>query len=127
VNEAALAWIDTARYHLETAEAVLAAKRYLHVGFVCHLVMETTLKAVLAGRGEDPPKSHRLRLLAESGGLYGQMDENQRRFLDLLEPLNIESRYPSDLGQVLAGLTEERCRQIVAQTREFHEWISGKF
>lgn len=38
-------WIETAEYDLKTAEAMLETKRFLWVGFMCHLVIEKMLKA----------------------------------------------------------------------------------
>jgi hypothetical protein len=41
-------WIDLARYDLGAAKAMLKAKQRLYVGFLCHLVIEKTLKAYWA-------------------------------------------------------------------------------
>lgn len=40
-------WLDIANYDLETAEAMLQSKRYLYVGFMCHQVVEKSIKAYL--------------------------------------------------------------------------------
>jgi len=41
-------WIEIAEYDLETAHAMQKTGRFLYVGFMCHLVAEKTLKAVIA-------------------------------------------------------------------------------
>ena len=40
MNENTTYWIGIADYDLETAKAMFASKRYLHVGFMCHHVIE---------------------------------------------------------------------------------------
>lgn len=44
---------------------------------------------------EVPLKIHSLSRLAERTGLDKQLSEEQLDFIDKLEPLNIEDRYPS--------------------------------
>lgn len=38
-------WMEMADYDFDTAKAMLATKRYLYVGFMCHQVVEKMLKA----------------------------------------------------------------------------------
>jgi HEPN domain-containing protein len=45
MNEKSTYWIEIADYDFETAKAMLASKRYLYVGFMCHQVIEKTIKA----------------------------------------------------------------------------------
>lgn len=40
-------WIELADYDLKTAKAMLDTKRFLYVGFMCHQVIEKTLKGYL--------------------------------------------------------------------------------
>ena len=44
----------------------------------------------------------------------------------MLEPLNIETRYPSYKEQLFKSLTEERCNAILEKTRILQEWIKEK-
>jgi len=100
-------WVETAEYDLETARAMLQTKRYLYVGFICHLVIEKMLKACYADAGRGiPPKIHNLRKLATMTGIYDRMSSEQRDFIDRLEPLNIEARYPAHKEAVAASLNE---------------------
>ena len=116
-------WLEIAEYDLETAQVMFDGGRYLYVGFMCHQVIEKALKAAVANAGGFPPKSHRLRALAELAGLYDNMNEDQRHFLNLLEPLNIEARYPSEKSRISSELNANRCRSIMKQTQEVYEWI----
>jgi len=51
-------WINIADYDLGTAEDLYTSKRWLYVAFMCHQVIEKTLKAYWnAVRDDDPPLS----------------------------------------------------------------------
>lgn len=119
-------WIDLAEYDLETAKAMFDTKRYLYVGFMCHQTIEKGLKAVIAETGEFPPKVHNLIELSKKALLYDVFSENQKDFIMELNPLNIESRYPSYVGKINAILTETKCIEIVFKTRELLKWIETK-
>ncbi len=58
-------WIDTAQYDMDTADVMLETNRYLYVGFMCHQVIEKSIKAVIASNGVFPPKLHNLMMLSE--------------------------------------------------------------
>jgi len=42
-----------------------------------------------------PPYTHRLIRLAEESGIYKKMNDEQKDFIDIIMPLNIEARYPT--------------------------------
>lgn len=116
-------WIDIAEYDLETAKAMLATKRFLYVGFMCHQTIEKGLKAVIADTGEFPPKTHNLLLLSERAGLKEHFVEQQVRFILDLNPLNIESRYPKYRDKINSMLTPEICRELIEKTEDLFVWI----
>ena len=122
MNDKTSYWLELAEYDLETARAMLQTGRYLYVGFMCHQVVEKALKAVIAAKGEFPPKIHRLRRLAELGNVYDRMNNEQRSFLDMLEPLNLEGRYPGDINQLAAEFNPDRCVSIINETGELLAW-----
>lgn len=120
-------WIDIAKYDLDTAKAMNDSKRYLYVGFMCHQVMEKALKAYYVSHMDNnPPYTHNLTLLAEKSGIYDKMTDEQKDFLDFLEPLNIEARYPTTKEKLLAILNDEKCRELVDRTEGELEWIMKK-
>lgn len=47
--------------------------------------------------------------------------------IDILEPLNIEARYPSQKDRLFAELTEEKCILILSETEVLYRWILAKF
>lgn len=120
-------WIDLAQYDLETAKAMNSTHRYLYVGFMCHQVMEKAFKAFFCKQFKKmPPFTHNLSLLAEKSGLYGEMSEEQKNFLDFLEPLNIEARYPTQKAKLLALLGEGRCNDMISKTENELKWLMTK-
>lgn len=81
-------------------------KRFLYVGFMCHQTIEKIFKALYFRLiGETPPLSHSLSYLAKKGGFYEEFEESQKLFLDQIEPLNIEARYPSQKERFFKSLT----------------------
>lgn len=76
---------------------------------------------------EEPPlKIHSLSRLAEKSGLDKAMSEEQTEFVDELEPLNIEARYPSYKERLMKSLTADRCENLIEQTDKLRTWIKSK-
>ena len=120
-------WIEMSDYDFDTAKAMLETKRYLYVAFMCHQTIEKILKAYWSKVLEEPPlKIHSLSRLAEKSGLDKDMSEEQTDFIDELEPLNIEARYPSYKERLMKSLTPERCNELIEQTDKLRIWIKSK-
>lgn len=127
MNDKVTYWIEMSDYDFDTATAMLATKRYLYVGFMCHQVIEKMLKAYWSSVLDEPPlKIHSLSRLAEKSGLDKDMSEEQLDFIDEIEPLNIEARYPSYKERLLKSLTANRCEKLITQTEELRIWIKRK-
>lgn len=126
MNEKVNYWLDLARYDLDTAKAMLDTKRYLYVGFMCHQTIEKGLKAAIAKTGVFPPKIHNLIELSKKASLYYMFSDTQKDFIMGLNPLNIESRYPSYIEKINEILTETRCIEILSNTKELLQWIEIK-
>ena len=117
-------WIDIADYDLKTAEAMCQTGRWLYVAFMCHQVIEKTLKAYWCGtQPVDPPYTHHHMRLAEGCGLYDKMSDEQKNFLDLVTNYNIEARYPEDKEALARTLTPQICRQLIDETKQLMTWI----
>ncbi len=117
-------WIELADYDIETANAMLASKRYLYVGFMAHQAVEKILKAYYVKKhGDTAPFSHSLSFLAKKSGLFEFFSEKQKDFIDTLEPLNIETRYPTHKEQLMKSMTNERCTELLKNTWELFRWI----
>jgi len=91
---------------------------------MCHQVVEKILKGYYVFvKGENPPYSHSLNYLAVQSGISDKMTEKQMGFLDLLEPLNVEARYPTNKDQLMQSLNEKRCNDIIEKTVGLYKWI----
>ena len=67
-------WLDIAHYDLISAKAMLESKRFLYVGFLCHQVVEKSLKAYFWHiKIAEPPYTHNLLLLSEKSGFDKQV------------------------------------------------------
>ena len=120
-------WIEISDYDLETAEAMFQSKRYLYVGFMCHQAIEKIFKALFTKlKTETAPFSHSLSYLAKKGEFYELFSKEQKDFIDQLEPLNIEARYPSHKERLLKSLTDKKCKEILKDTKELQQWIKVK-
>ncbi len=120
-------WIEIADYDMDTAHAMFETKRYLYVGFMCHQVIEKMLKAYWSSVLEEPPlKIHNLSRLATKSGLIEELSEENLTFIDELQPLNIEARYPEYKQELMNILTPEYCKEMLNKTSELKQWIKDK-
>ena len=118
-------WTELSEYDMKTAEAMLQSKRYLYVGFMAHQAIEKILKAYLVHVGSKTvPFSHSLSLLAKKADIYNCFSDKQKDFVDLLEPLNIKTRYPTHKQQLLENLTPGRCSEILHEARSYKNGIT---
>jgi len=117
-------WVDLSDYDLETAEAMFETKRYLYVAFMCHQVIEKIFKACYSKlKEETPPFTHKLIYLAQHGGFYDWLTEEQRDFAHEIEPFNIETRYPEYKDRLAKRLTESYCKRLIEQTKILQKWM----
>jgi len=116
-------WLDLAKEDIDVAQILLANRKLLHFGFMCHLVAEKALKAKIEHAGLAAPKIHNLIRLAELGGILDILSEEQSDLLATLNPLQIEARYPAYKQQIERILTPDHCDMILRQTEELVTWI----
>ncbi|MDR1796530.1 MAG: HEPN domain-containing protein [Clostridiales Family XIII bacterium] len=119
-------WLQIADYDFETAKAMLETRRYLYVGFMCHQTIEKALKAAIArdcADGEMPPKIHNLIKLSVLAKLDGSMSVEQQDLLAMLNPLNIEARYPEYVDGISRTLDMGVCQDLFAKTEDLLCWI----
>ena len=126
MNEKVAYWLELADYDIDTARVMLRNGKYLYVGFMCHQTIEKALKAVIAyycADNEIPPKTHDLGKLAIRSNLFDIMTDSHRIFIEYLNPLNIEASYPEYKKHLLALLTHDKCKDIIAKSEELLCWI----
>ena len=117
-------WLGIADYDLDTAEAMYSTGRWLYVAFMCHQVIEKTLKAYWCATQEDePPYIHNHKRLADGCGLYSRMSMEQKDFLNTVTTYNIEARYPESKDALARKLDKEACLFIIDNTKTLQTWI----
>ncbi len=127
MNDKVTYWMEMSDYDFDTANAMFITGRYLYVGFMCHQVIEKILKAYWSNVLEEPPlKIHSLSRLAEKSDLDKEMSDDQLDFIDELEPLNIEARYPSYKERLMRSLNTERCKELIRKTDDLRSWIKNR-
>jgi HEPN domain-containing protein len=64
---------------------------------MCHQVIEKAMKGFMlkSDLSKSIPYIHNLSRLSRQSDLNGEMNEHDKDTLDILDPLNIEARYPS--------------------------------
>lgn len=86
-------WQSGSLNDLETAEILIANKKFVHGLFFCHLSIEKILKALLVKHtAEVPPKSHNLVYLQELAKV--EVTDEQRVLMSVLMKYQLEGRYP---------------------------------
>ena len=123
-KERADKWLDIVAEDLSVAEDLYKTGHWLYVGFMCHQVIEKTLKAYwCVCRDDDPPYLHDHKKIAQGCGLYTKMSEDQLKFLDLIKPMNIEARYQEIKDEVARTLNREKTAEILDQAKQIYSWI----
>jgi HEPN domain-containing protein len=120
-------WVKLSDGDLKIAKTMLDNRYRLYTGFMCHQVIEKIFKACYEKlKNEMPPYIHNIIRLAELAGFYNSFSEEQKNFLSMMNPFNIEARYPDYKERIAKSLTDERCKQIYEQTILFQQWIKEK-
>ena len=120
-------WIELSDRDLDTAEYLSKGGYNLYAGFMCHQAVEKILKGYFTKIKEDtPPFTHDLIDLSVKTGLYDLMNDQQKAFIGVLNPLNIEARYPEYKNKMAQTMTKEITQHILTNTKELLQWTKQK-
>ena len=119
-------WLESAAHDLDAAESLFATGKYDWCLFLGHLVLEKTLKAILARKQSEkmPPKTHNLVKLAEKSLL--ELTDNQKIFLDEVNDFNLEIRYPDYKKAFYLHCTREYTTEYFNKIKEFYQWLRSR-
>ncbi|MDR2472046.1 MAG: HEPN domain-containing protein [Tannerella sp.] len=116
-------WTDLSERDLQVAEMLVNGKQFLWAGFMCHQVIEKIFKGYYTAlTDETPPFRHELDLIAKRGEFYEMLSTEHTTFLDILNPLQIEARYPAYKDRISKTLNQAVCEKIWEQTKSLHQW-----
>ena len=117
-------WLDIVAEDLSVAELLFNNGHWLYTGFMCHQVIEKTLKAYwCVCRDDDPPYLHEHERIAKGCGLYTKMNDEQKDFLEGIKRMNIEARYQESKDAIARTLNRDNTAMIFETTKQLHAWI----
>jgi HEPN domain-containing protein len=120
-------WLSLSDEDLRAGLTMLSGGHYLYVGFMCHQCIEKIFKAVYEYRINDtPPYIHDLPRLAKTGKFYDVLSEEQKQFVNAVNPLHIEAHYPEYKNRIAQTLTKKRCEYLLEETKQLQQWIKEK-
>ena len=112
-------WRDGALEVWKDVEHNIKGERIAFAMFASHLVIEKALKAhVVKNTKKFPPMIHNLISLANLAGL--ELKPEQLKLLAILNPLNIETRYPGNFGKLP---DKKQAKTIVKRTKVVLLWL----
>ena len=115
-------WVKGADSNLETAEILIANKKFLEGLFFCHLTIEKIIKAHVAKTTKDiPPRSHKLFLLLEKTNIT--ISEVNKSFLGILMQYQLEGRYPEHYPSIPSI---EQTYDYLRKTKKLLQWFKKK-
>ena len=118
-------WLKQAEYDMRTAAAMLDAKRYIYVVFMCHLAIEKALKGLYTQvLWELPPKTHNLLLLVERTGV--EMPEDLYGFIVRLNGVSVPTRYPEDIEKLKKEYTKKNAGMMLETSKRVLKWLRRK-
>jgi len=113
-------WQDESIADLKSAKEYINNDRLLHGLFLCHLVIEKSLKALLVKlSGNAAPKSHDILLLAEKAEL--KFSKNELSFIKTLIKYKLHGRYPKGSSEIPS---KEISKDLYKQTKAFINKVS---
>jgi HEPN domain-containing protein len=117
-------WVSSAKDNLVVARKLLRDNEPIWMGFMCHLVIEKSLKALIAESLDEglPPRIHDLGALAIKCGVDQHLDDSQRKLLGKLTPMNIEARYAVSKDE----LTLPEAKKMLTETEALHLWLTSR-
>ena len=120
-------WLSIVAEDLSVAELLFNNGHWLYTAFMCHQVVEKSLKAYwCVCRDDDPPYLHDHRKISQGCGLYTKMSEEQKDFLALIRDMNIEARYKESKDATARTLNRENTEEMLETTKQLHAWILEK-
>ncbi len=112
MNPDAERWRELSLYDLGTAEAMLAAGRYLYVLFCCQQAVEKYLKGLIVERcSMFPPRTHDLSKLADVAKISPH--DAQDLFLRTLTKYYVGTRYPEEVRMLANETTRDLATHLL--------------
>lgn len=123
-NQIADYWQRSAQDAFDTATTLMAAKKYHHALFFCHLALEKALKAkVVKATKRAAPPTHNLSQLAKFANI--NPDPQTKNYLREITSFNLETRYDDYKLQFYKKATQSFSHQWFTITGKLLSWLKS--
>jgi HEPN domain-containing protein len=119
-------WLDSSEYDLKTAEAMLAAGRWVYVVFMCQQAIEKLMKGLYVIYIDDEvPRIHSLSKIIDkfADKLTVQISEERYALLDRLTAFYISGRYPEYKDRISEGVGKDEANELLEKSKEVYAWL----
>lgn len=119
-------WLERVTYDMDTAEAMLVAKRYIYAVFMCQQTLEKCFKALIAFKGKKTMPVHNLRRLAEMTAIIDDLSKEDLKKMDFLSQYYLNARYKEDIEELSSQITANLAKDFIGFTKEKVRWLTQK-
>lgn len=119
-------WVAASELDWKTAEDIFDSNKNFHFClFICHLVIEKLLKAlVVKETNEHPIKTHNLLRLAEVAKI--ELATSDVQFLEELNQFQLDTRYPDEKFSLYKLATKDFTEERLNKTKKLRSWLISK-
>ncbi len=119
-------WLTASELDWKTAVDIFDSNKNFHFClFICHLVIEKLLKAlVVKETNEHPIKTHNLLRLAEIAKIDLKADDVQ--FLEELNQFQLNTRYPDEKFSLYKLATKDFTEERFNKTGKLRVWLTSR-
>lgn len=113
-------WFTAAEDDLLSAKKLISEERLTNiVAFHCQQCIEKSLKGIIEEKNQPSVKSHDLLRLRDIAGI--EFSEQETFFLETINEVYIDARYPTDLGLMPNGKpTTEEAENFISYTENLY-------
>lgn len=113
-------WFRVAEDDLLSAKRLISEERLTNiVAFHCQQCIEKSLKGIIEEKNQPSVKSHDLLRLRDIAGI--EFSEQETFFLETINEVYIDARYPTDLGLMPNGKpTTEEAENFISYTENLY-------
>lgn len=115
-------WLEASTHDLEVARSLFRTGKYDYCLFLCHLMLEKILKALVTKvERNHPPYTHNLLYLAGKAKI--DLSKNQIELLNDINKFNLEIRYPEDIKKFYEMVDRKYAKKYLTISQGMWKWF----
>ncbi len=118
-------WQESAEKDKQAAEDLFQMGHYSWSLFIWHLVLEKTIKGIIASQGQETPPLHDLFKLAQIAKL--DLSDEQEELLKEVSTYNIAARYDHVKYRFYQKATQDYTTKYTQKCAQIYQWLRKKF